>query len=89
MGRHIQWNCADGVVCFVDEGLGHREAARHFRVLPRFVNDPTKLPRETGSRFASPPRVNSRSLNWPRDWPGLTALASIAVLSGGGYAVSG
>ena len=37
------------VVAFVDEGHGHRAAARHFRVSPRFVNDMIKLRRETGS----------------------------------------
>lgn len=36
------------VVAFVDEGNGHREAARHFRVSPKFVNDMMKLRRETG-----------------------------------------
>jgi transposase len=42
------------VVCFVDEGRGHREAARHFRVSPRFVNDLIKLRRETGSLAPRP-----------------------------------
>ncbi len=37
------------VVAFVDEGNSHREAARHFRVSPRFVNDMIKLRSETGS----------------------------------------
>lgn len=37
------------VAAFVDEGYGHREAARHFRVSPKFVNDLIKLRRETGS----------------------------------------
>jgi len=37
------------VVAFVDEGHGHREAARHFRVSPKFVNDMIKLRRQTGS----------------------------------------
>ncbi len=36
------------VVAFVDEGNSHREAARHFRVSPKFVNDMIKLRRETG-----------------------------------------
>ena len=31
------------VVAFVEEGHGHREAARHFRVSPKFVNDMVKL----------------------------------------------
>jgi transposase len=35
-------------LAFVDEGHGHREAARHFRVSPKFVNDMVKLRRATG-----------------------------------------
>lgn len=35
-------------MAYVDEGHGHREAARHFRVSPKFVNDLVKLRRETG-----------------------------------------
>ena len=35
-------------VAYVDEGHRHREAARHFRVSPKFVNDLVKLRRETG-----------------------------------------
>ena len=42
------------VVAFVDEGHGHREAARHFRVSPKFVNDLIKLRRETGSLAPRP-----------------------------------
>ncbi|MFC3644977.1 IS630 family transposase [Aquibium oceanicum] len=37
------------VAGYVDEGHGHREAAQHFLVPPRFVNDLIKLRRETGS----------------------------------------
>lgn len=36
------------VIDFVEEGHGHREAARHFRVSPRFVNDMVILKRESG-----------------------------------------
>jgi hypothetical protein len=35
------------VVAFVDKGRGQREAARHFRVSPQFVNDLIKLRQET------------------------------------------
>ena len=42
------------VVAFVDEGHGHREAARHFRVSPKFVNDLIKPRRETGSLAPRP-----------------------------------
>jgi transposase len=37
------------VVAFVDEGHSHREAARHFRVSPKFVNDMIKLRRASGA----------------------------------------
>jgi len=37
------------VIAFVDEGHGHREAARHVRVSPKFVNDLVRLRRETGA----------------------------------------
>ena len=36
------------VIAFVEEGNGHREAARHFRVSPRFVNDMVILKRASG-----------------------------------------
>lgn len=38
------------VVACVDEGHSHREAARHFRVSPKFVNDMIKLRRASGAR---------------------------------------
>ncbi|MFA1676367.1 IS630 family transposase [Rhizobium mongolense] len=37
------------VVAFVEEGNSHREAARHFRVSPRFVNNMMILHRSQGS----------------------------------------
>ena len=37
------------VAAYFDEGHGHREAARHFRVSPRFVNEFMRLRREAGS----------------------------------------
>lgn len=40
------------VVAFVGEGHSHREAARHFRVSPRFVNNLVKLKAQTGSLAA-------------------------------------
>jgi len=54
MGRAHPIELRERVVAFVDEGHGHREAARHFRVSPRFVNDLIKLRRETGSLAARP-----------------------------------
>ena len=49
MGKPHPIEMRERVVAFVDEGHGHREAARHFRVSPRFVNDMIKLRRETGA----------------------------------------
>lgn len=49
MGKPHPMELRTRVVAFVDEGHGHREAARHFRVSPKFVNDLVKLRRETGS----------------------------------------
>jgi hypothetical protein len=49
MGRSHPIALRERVVTFVEEGHGHREAARHFRVSPRFVNDLVILKRETGS----------------------------------------
>jgi transposase len=37
------------VIAFVEEGHSNREAARHFRVSPRFVNNLVKLKAATGS----------------------------------------
>jgi len=49
MGKPHPMELRSRVVAFVDEGHGHREAARHFRVSPKFVNDLMNLRRETGS----------------------------------------
>ncbi len=54
MGRPHPIELRERVVAFVDEGHGHREAARHFRVSPKFVNELIKLRRETGSLKARP-----------------------------------
>jgi len=54
MGRPHPIELRERVVAFVDEGHGHREAARHFRVSRRFVNDLIKLRLETGSLAARP-----------------------------------
>jgi len=52
MGKPHPMELRTRVVAYVDEGHGHREAARHFRVSPKFVNDLVKLRRETGSLAA-------------------------------------
>ncbi|WP_404381688.1 helix-turn-helix domain-containing protein [Caenispirillum salinarum] len=49
MGKPHPLELRERVVAFVDEGHSNREAARHFRVSPRFVNDMIKLRRQTGS----------------------------------------
>ncbi|MCP3882052.1 MAG: hypothetical protein GY701_27215, partial [Sulfitobacter sp.] len=48
MGNPHPMALRERVVAFVDEGNSHREAARHFRVSPRFANDMIRLRRETG-----------------------------------------
>ena len=48
MGKPHPIELRTRVMAYVDEGHGHREAARHFRVSPKFVNDLEKLRRETG-----------------------------------------
>jgi len=54
MGKPHPIELRERVIAFVDEGHGHREAARHFRVSPRFVNDLVKLRRDTGSLAPHP-----------------------------------
>jgi len=49
MGKPLPLALRELVYAFVEEGHGHREAARHFRVSPRFVNELMKRRRETGS----------------------------------------
>jgi transposase len=49
MGKPLPMALRERVAAYVDEGHGHRNAARHFRVSPRFVNELMKLRRETGS----------------------------------------
>jgi transposase len=49
MGKPHPIELRSRVIAYVDEGHGHREAARHVRVSPKFVNDLVKLRRETGS----------------------------------------
>lgn len=54
MGKPHPIELRSRVIAYVDEGHGHREAARHFRVSPKFVNELVKLRRETGSLAARP-----------------------------------
>jgi hypothetical protein len=43
MGKPLPMALRKRVAAYVDGGHGHREAARHFRVSPRFVNNLMKL----------------------------------------------
>ena len=52
MGKSHPMELRSRVIAFVEEGHGHREAARHFRVSPRFVNDMVILKRESGGLLA-------------------------------------
>ena len=52
MGKPHPIELRSRVIAFVEEGNGHREAARHFRVSPRFVNDMVILKRESGGLAA-------------------------------------
>ena len=54
MGRPHPMALRARVVAFVEEGNRHREAARHFRVSPKFVNDMVRLKRETGTLAPKP-----------------------------------
>ena len=49
MGKPLPMALRKRVAAYVEEGHGHREAARHFRVSPRFVNNLMKLRAQTGS----------------------------------------
>ena len=49
MGKPHPMELRERVVAFVNEGNSNREAARHFRVSPRFVNKMMILHRSSGS----------------------------------------
>jgi transposase len=53
MGKPHPIELRERVVAFVKEGNSHREAARHFRVSPRFVNNMVILHRSSGSLAAA------------------------------------
>ena len=52
MGKPHPIELRSRVVGFVEEGHSNREASRHFRVSPRFVNNLILLKAETGSLAA-------------------------------------
>lgn len=52
MGKPHPIELRSRVVVFVEEGHSNREASRHFRVSPRFVNNLMTLKAETGSLAA-------------------------------------
>lgn len=53
MGKPHPIELGARVVAFVEEGNSNREAARHFRVSPRFVNNMMILHRSSGSLAAA------------------------------------
>lgn len=53
MGKPHPIELRERVVAFVNEGNSNREAARHFRVSPRFVNNMMILQRSSGSLAAA------------------------------------
>ena len=53
MGKPHPIELRERVVAFVNEGNSHREAARHFRVSPRFVNNMMILHRSSGCLAAA------------------------------------
>jgi transposase len=65
MGKSHPIELRSRVVAFVEEGNTHREASRHFRVSPRFVNNLVILKRETGSLL---PRRQVRRRQVERPW---------------------
>ena len=72
MGKPHPIELRSRVIAFVEEGNGHREASRHFRVSPRFVNDMVILKRESGGLLpkkqgnAAPGKLSSYA-DWMRD----------------------
>lgn len=61
MGKPHPIELRERVVGFVDGGNSHREAARHYQVSPKFVNDMIKLRRETGGLEALPQGHSGRA----------------------------
>ena len=54
MGKPHPVELRSRIVALVEEGNGHRQAARHFRVSPKFTNDMVKLKRATGGLVPKP-----------------------------------
>ena len=86
MGKSHPVELRSRVIAFVEAGHGHREAARHFFVSPKFVNDLVILKRETGT-LAPRPQGNRvvGKLAPCNDW----LRARLAVRRSGGQAVKG
>ncbi len=51
MGRPHPIELRQRVVAFVEEGGGHREAARHFHNTPKHTPNLGRLPANTGERW--------------------------------------
>ena len=94
MGKSHPMELRSRVIAFVEEGHGHREAARHFRVSPRFVNDMVILKRESGGLL---PKVQgnhaegklARFNNWLRDRLGVKGDLTLDEIVGEMAAVHG
>lgn len=54
MGKPHPIDLRSRVIACVEKGHRHREAARHFRVSPRFVNDAVSLKRASGALLPKP-----------------------------------
>jgi len=73
------------VVAFVEQGHGHREAAWHFRVSPRFVNDMVILKRASRGRFdGSGPHAEGKLVPFQRLAAGSAARTCQALWSTAG-----
>lgn len=57
MGKPHPIELRSRVMALVEEGHGHRKAARHFRVSPRFVNDMV-IPKRAGGALLPKARGN-------------------------------
>lgn len=70
MGKPHPIELRERVVAFVEEGHSNREAARHFRVSPRFVNNMVILKRSSGGLVAARqgPPVGGRKLLGHEAW---------------------
>ena len=79
MGKPHPIELRSRFIAYVDQGPGHREAARHFRVSPKFVNGLVKLRRETGSLVPRP----QGNVGWHGKLAGVTGWLEAHVIAKG------